>query len=102
MLQPIHLFTNLTTKVSVMTYKESLDKVYNDIDRLALELYRSGKTITRDELINWMKKNHHELPTPCNGIQSLLQASFDRTDDEEIQNAIRTVFVNKKGKSLWL
>ena len=75
-----------------MTYKESLDKVYNDIGRLAWEFYRSGRTMTQDELINWMNKQHSELPTQYNGLQSLLQASFERTDDEEIQNAIRTVF----------
>ena len=85
-----------------MTYKESLDKVYNDIGRLALELYRSGRTMTQDELINWINKQHPELPSQYKGLQGVLQASFDRTDDEEIQNAIRTVFVNKKGKSLWL
>lgn len=75
-----------------MTYKELLDKVYNDIGRLALELYRSGKTMTQDELISWMNKQHPELPTQYNGLQSLLQASFDRTDDEDTKNAIRTVF----------
>lgn len=75
-----------------MTYKESLDKVYNDIGRLALELYRSGRTMTQDELINWMNKQYPALPSQYIGLQSLLQASFDRTDDEEIQNAIRTVF----------
>ena len=85
-----------------MTYKESLDKVYNDIGRLALELYRSGRTMTQDELINWMNKQHPELPSQYKGLQGVLQASFDRTDNEEIQNAIRTVFVNKKGESLWL
>lgn len=69
-----------------MTYKELLDKVYNDIGRLALELYRSGKMITRDELINWMNKQHPELPPQYNGLQSLLQASFDRTDDEDTKN----------------
>ena len=75
-----------------MTYKESLDKVYNDIGRLALELYRSGRTMTQDELINWMNKQYPALPSQYIGLQSFLQASFDRTDDEEIQNAIRTVF----------
>ena len=75
-----------------MTYKELFNNLYNDIGHLALERYRSGKMMTPDEVINWINKQYPALPSQYNGLQSLLQASFDRTDDKEIQNAIRTVF----------
>lgn len=84
-----------------MTYKELLDKVYNDIGHLALDLYRSGRAMTQDELINWMNKQHPDLPSQYKGLQGVLQASFDRADDEDTKNAIRTVFFDKHSNSVW-
>ena len=84
-----------------MTYKDKLESVYKDVGQLALQLYRSRKTFTQDELINWINKNHPDLPNPYKGIQGVLQAVYDRTDNHIIQNAIPRVFVNNDGIPLF-
>ena len=84
-----------------MTYKEILENVYRDVTLLAVNRYRKHQTVSIEEAIDWVNKRHPELPTPYKGFNGVLQATYDRTQDEEAREAIKTVFVDSKGSCVW-
>lgn len=84
-----------------MTYKENLEVVYKDIISLAVTSYRKHQTITLNEAIDWINTRHPELPSPYKGFNGVLQAAYDRAQDEEAQKAIKTVFTHNDGTPAW-
>ena len=85
-----------------MSYKKELEIVYNDVRLLAVSHYRNNQTISLDKAIKWINKSHPELPSPYKGFNGVLQAAYDRAQDDESREAIRTVFVNNNGDRAWL
>lgn len=85
-----------------MSYKKDLDIIYKDVCLLAVSHYRNHQTISLDEAIEWINKRHPELPSRYKGFNGVLQAAYDRAQDNESREAIRTVFVNNNGKNAWL
>lgn len=84
-----------------MSYKKELEIVYNDVRLLAVSHYRNHQTISFDEAIKWINKRHPELPSPYKGFNGVLQAAYDRAQDDESRKAIRSVFVNNNGDRAW-
>lgn len=84
-----------------MTYKENLEIIYKDVILLAVTTYRKHQSITLDEAIEWINKRHPELPSPYKGFNGVLQAAYDRAQDEEAQKAIKTVFTHNDGTPVW-
>lgn len=85
-----------------MSYKKDLDIIYKDVCLLAVSHYRNHQMISLDEAIERINKRHPELPSRYKGFNGVLQAAYDRAQDDESREAIRTVFVNNNGKNAWL
>ena len=83
-----------------MSYK-NLDNIYKDVCLLAVSHYRNHQTISFDEAIKWINKRHPELPSPYKGFNGVLQAAYDRAQDDESRKAIKSVFVNNNGDRAW-
>ena len=84
-----------------MTYKELLENVYKDVTLLAVNRYRNYQTVFIDEAIGWINKRHPELSTPYKSYNGVLQAAYNRTQDDEARKAIKRIFVDSKGNRVW-
>jgi hypothetical protein len=84
-----------------MTYKENLEIIYKDVILLAVTTYRKHQSITLDEAIEWINKRHPELLSPYKGFNGVIQAAYNRAQDEEAQKAIKTVFTHYDGTPVW-
>jgi hypothetical protein len=85
-----------------MSYKKELEIICKDVCLLAVRHYRNHQTISLDEAIKWINKRHPELPSPYKGFNGVLQAAYDRAQDDESREAIRTVFVNSNEDRAWI
>ena len=84
-----------------MSYKEILEAVYKDVITLAVTRYRNHQHITIDESIDWIHNRHPELPAQYKGFNGVLQAAYDRAQDEEAREAIKTIFTRNDGLPVW-
>lgn len=79
-----------------------LEKVYRAVTDLAVDLYRQGKTMTAQEVIDWINKNH-PLPHPLKPYKSFRgvpQACYKRAKSKYEKEALRNAFVDARGTPL--
>lgn len=72
--------------------------MYAQLADLALELKRTGRKMTCDEVIEWINKNFN-FPQPYYSVRRVFKAAYDRTDDER-GDALQQVFTDKYGRRL--
>lgn len=76
-------------------YPNLKEIMYAGLADLALELLKTGRKMTCDEVIAWINKNF-AFPEPYYSVRRVFQAAYVRTDDER-QIALTLVFTDKYG-----
>ena len=71
------------------------EQMYRSLADLALELYNTGRTMTCDEVLDWINENF-TFPEPYYSVRRVFKAAYDRSDDEQGE-ALTKVFTNKYG-----
>ncbi len=87
-----------------MTYKGDLEKIYESVIQLAVSLTREGKTMTSDELTDWINKNNPGLQHPYGNSRGVPQAAFRRAKEANYQegmDALVKAFTHNDGTPLW-
>ena len=77
---------------------ELKERMYRSLADLALDLFNAGRTMTCDEVLDWINKNF-AFPEPYFSVRRVFKAAYDRTDDERGE-AMTKVFTNKYGRRL--
>lgn len=71
------------------------ERMYCSLADLALDLYNAGRTMTCDEVLNWINENF-AFPEPYYSVRRVFKAAYDRSNDEQGE-ALTKVFTNKYG-----
>lgn len=77
---------------------DSKEQMYCSLADLALELLKTGRTMTCDEVISWINENFTFSQKYCS-VRRVFKAAYDRTDDER-GDAMQRVFTDKYGRHL--
>ena len=83
---------------------ELQEKVYEGIIQLAVSLTRQGKTMTSDELTDWINSNYHSFQHPYGNSRGVPQAAFRRAkeaNNQEGMDALVKAFTHQDGTPLW-
>ncbi len=72
--------------------------MYRSLADLALYLYKTGQTMTCEEVLEWINANF-AFPEPYYSVRRVFKAAYDRTDDER-GDALTKVFTDKYGRHL--
>ena len=87
-----------------MTYKEDSEIVYEGVIQLAVSLTRQGKTMTSDELTDWINQNYPGFQHPYGNSRGVPQAAFLRAKtagNQEGMDALVKAFTHSDGSPLW-
>ena len=87
-----------------MTELELKDQVYESVIKLAVSLTRQGRTMSSEELTEWINKNHSGFQHPYGNSRGVPQAAFRRakeTNNQEGMDALVKVFTHNDGTPLW-
>ena len=88
----------------MMTETDLQEKVYGGVIGLAVTLTRQGKTMTSDELTDWINKNHPGFQHPYGNSRGVPQAAFRRAkeaNNQEGMDALVKAFTHNDGTPLW-
>ena len=80
------------------------EKVYEGVIELAVTLTRQGKTMTSDELTDWINSNYPGFQHPYGNSRGVPQAAFRRAEEannQEGMDALITAFTHSGGIPLW-
>lgn len=78
--------------------KEKQERMYLALAALAVRLSMAGRTMTCDEVIDWINLNF-EFPYPYVSVRGVFQAAYRRGTEEQ-QEALASVFRSKYGSRL--
>ena len=87
-----------------MKETELQEKVYEGVIELAVTLTRQGKTMTSDELTDWINSNYHSFQHPYGNSRGVPQAAFRRAkeaNNQEGMDALVKAFTHQDGTPLW-
>ena len=87
-----------------MTETALKEKVYEGVMALAVSLTRQGKTMTSDELTDWINSNYPGFQHPYGNSRGVPQAAFLRaktTGNQEGMDALVKAFIHSDGSPLW-
>ena len=87
-----------------MKETELQEKVYEGVIELAVTLTRQGKTMTSDELTDWINKNYPGFQHPYGNSRGVPQAAFRRAkeaNNQEGMDALVKAFTHSDGTPLW-
>ena len=83
---------------------ELQEKVYEGVIELAVTLTRQGKTMTSDELTDWINSNYPGFQHPYGNSRGVPQAAFRRAkeaNNQEGMDALVKAFTHSDGTPLW-
>lgn len=78
--------------------KENQERMYLALAALAVKLSIAGRTMTCDEVIEWINLNF-KFPYPYVSVRGVFQAAYRRGTEEQ-QEALASVFRSKYGYPL--
>ena len=87
-----------------MKETELKEQIYEDLINLAVTLTQQGKTMTSDELTDWINKNYPGFQHPYGNSRGVPQAAFRRAKEankQEGMNALVKAFTHNDGIPLW-
>lgn len=87
-----------------MNESELKEKTYESVIKLAVSLTQQGKTMTSDELNDWINKNHAGFQHPYGNSRGMPQAAFRRAkeaNNQEGMDALVKAFTHNDGTPLW-
>ena len=88
----------------MITETELKERVYEGVVELAVTLVRRNKTMTTEELTNWINANYQGFQHPYGDCRGVVQAAFRRakaTNDQEGMDALVKAFTSINGSPLW-
>ena len=88
----------------MITETELKERVYEGVVELAVTLVRRNKTMTTEELTNWINANYQGFQHPYGDCRGVLQAAFRRAkapNDSEGMDALVKAFTSINGSPLW-
>ena len=88
----------------MITETELKERVYEGVVEQAVTLVRSYKTMTTEELTNWINANYQGFQHPYGDCRGVLQAAFRRaktTNNPEGMDALVKAFTSINGSPLW-
>lgn len=80
------------------------ENVYEGVIELAVSLTRQGKTMTSEELTDWINKNYPGFLHPYGNSRGVPQAAFLRAKNagnQEGMDALAKAFTHSDGTPLW-
>lgn len=80
------------------TVKQTQERMYLALAALAVMLSMSGKTMTCDEVLDWINHNFN-FTYPYVSVRGVFQAAYRRGTEEQ-QEALASVFRSKYGYPL--
>lgn len=87
-----------------MKETELKEQIYEDLIILAVTLTQQGKTMTSDELTDWINKNYPGFQHPYGNSRGVPQAAFCRAkeaNNQEGMDALVKAFTHNDGTPLW-
>lgn len=87
-----------------MNESELKEKIYKEVINLAVSLTQQGKTMTSDELTDWINNNHPGFQHPYGNSRGVPQAAFRRAkeaNNQEGMDALVKAFTHNDGAPLW-
>ena len=87
-----------------MKEKDLKELIYESVIKLAVSLSQQGKTMTSDELTDWINKNYPGFQHPYGNSRGVPQAAFRRACEVKNQkgmDALVKAFTHNDGTPLW-